>query len=521
MDESRDLALGDRSLREHTARGTIVNGAFLVAVNSLGLLRGFIVAGFLTASDYGVWGIVVIAFGTLSWLKQIGVSEKYVQQADVDQELAFQRAFTVELVANALFVVAILVAIPIAVVVYGQHAIVGPALALCLVVPAYVLQTPIWIFYRRMDFVRQRTLQALDPVVSFVVTVALAVAGAGYWAFLVGLLAGGWANALVVWRASPYRMRWRWHAPTVRSYASFSWPLFVTSVSGILVAQGSVVAASRTLGLAGVGAITLATTIALYVDRVDEIVTQTVYPAICAVQDRLDLLFETFVKSNRLALMWGLPFGIGVALFAADLVHYGIGDHWAFAIGIIQLTALATALHHVGFNWHAFYRARGVTRPLAVASVATAIVFGAVTIPLLVAYGLRGYGIGLLAVSVAQLGVRGYYLAKLFEGFRILPHAARSFAPSVLPAAAILGWRALATPHRTPALAVAEAVVYLALTAACTAVFERDLLREVRGYLRSGRGPGGYGAVPWTPVTTSSSVPVSATGTTPSSSAPG
>jgi O-antigen/teichoic acid export membrane protein len=485
MDEGRDLALGDRSLRAHTARGTLINGAFLAGVSSLGLLRGFIVAGFLTASDYGVWGIVVIAFGTLSWLKQIGVSEKYVQQDEDDQELAFQRAFTVELLANAAFVVLILAAIPLAVVVYGHDEIVGPALALCLVVPAYVLQTPLWVFYRRMDFVRQRRLQALDPVVSFVVTVALAVAGAGYWAFLAGLLAGGWANAIVVWRASPYRMRWRWHAPTVRAYVSFSWPLFVTSFSGIAIAQGSIVTASHVVGLAGVGAITLATTIALYVDRVDEIVTQTIYPAICAVQDRLDLLFESFVTSNRLALMWGLPFGIGVALFAPDLVHFAIGEHWAFAIGLIQMTALASALHHIGFNWHAFYRARGETRPLAAASVASVLVFAAVTIPLLIADGLHGYGIGLVVAAAGQLVVRAFYLSRLFDGFGLARHAVRALAPSVLPTAAVLAWRGAVAPHRTPALAVVEAIVYLAVTAVCTALLERDLLREVRGYLRS------------------------------------
>ena len=33
-----------------------------------------------------------------------------------------------------------------------------------------------------MEFVRQRLLQAVDPIVGFVVAVALAVAGAGYWA---------------------------------------------------------------------------------------------------------------------------------------------------------------------------------------------------------------------------------------------------------------------------------------------------------------------------------------------------
>ena len=79
-------------------------------------------------------------------------------------------------------------------------------------------------------------------------------------------------------------------------------------------------AGEATLGLAGAGAITLAAAIIQYTDRVDQIVTQTLYPAICAVARPHRVLFESFVKSNRLALMWGVPFGVGLALFAADLV---------------------------------------------------------------------------------------------------------------------------------------------------------------------------------------------------------
>src|SRR6476660_6044823 len=37
---SERMDLGERSLRQHTARGTLVNGAFLVGLYTLSLLRG-------------------------------------------------------------------------------------------------------------------------------------------------------------------------------------------------------------------------------------------------------------------------------------------------------------------------------------------------------------------------------------------------------------------------------------------------------------------------------------------------
>ena len=82
------------SLRRHTARGTLVNGAFLVGLYTLGLLRGFIVAALLTTGEFGVWGVVIVTFTTLLWLKQVGVGDKLRAATEDDQELAFQRAFT-------------------------------------------------------------------------------------------------------------------------------------------------------------------------------------------------------------------------------------------------------------------------------------------------------------------------------------------------------------------------------------------------------------------------------------------
>src|SRR5437879_13190226 len=96
-------------LRQRVARGTAINAIFLIALTSLGLVKGFVVAAFLSRHDYGVWGMLVVAIGLLGWLKQVGISDKYVQQTEDDQELAFQRAFTLEVLFSAIFLLLALV----------------------------------------------------------------------------------------------------------------------------------------------------------------------------------------------------------------------------------------------------------------------------------------------------------------------------------------------------------------------------------------------------------------------------
>jgi hypothetical protein len=94
-----------QSRRERAARGTIVNAGFNVGLSVLALVRSFAVAIFLTVSDYGVWGILVVVLGTLQFLRQVGISDRYVQQDDPDQRLAFQKAFTAESVFSVGFAV--------------------------------------------------------------------------------------------------------------------------------------------------------------------------------------------------------------------------------------------------------------------------------------------------------------------------------------------------------------------------------------------------------------------------------
>jgi O-antigen/teichoic acid export membrane protein len=474
------------ALRRLTARGALVNGGFLAALSLLNLVRSFILAHELTREDYGIWGVILISLGTLLWLKQAGVGDKYVQQDDTDQEEAFQRAFTLEAMFMGLFMLLLAAAIPVMALVYNRSDLIAPACVLLAVFPAMVLQAPLWVFYRRMDFVQQRLIQAVDPIVGFAVAVGMAFAGAGYWAFVGGAVAGTWASALVAAARSPYPLRFRYHRGTMRRYATFSWPLVLAGGAGIVTAQGAVITGNAHLGIEAVGAIALAASVSQFSDRVDQIVTGTIYPAICAVADRTALLHESFVKSNRLGLMWAVPFGLGITLFAHDLVHFGIGDRWLPAVVLLQWFGVTAAANHLGFNWDAYFRARGNTRPIAVMSVAAIVVFCSVVIPLMLTDGLRGLAIGLAVQAAVLVSVRGFFLRRLFAGFALGRHALRAIAPSVPAVGAVALARALESGARTEARAIGELALYGAVTLAATLVFERDLLREARGYLTRG-----------------------------------
>jgi PST family polysaccharide transporter len=482
------IDLDGRSLREHTARGTIVNAGFQIGLAALEFGRRFLVIGFLTAAEFGFWGLLLVSLSAIVWLKQVGVGDKYVQHSEADQELAFQRAFTIELLYTLLIWVLTLIVLPLYALIYGLPEVIGPGALLSLALIGSALQTPTWIWYRRMDFVKQRTLLAIDPVVSTIVTVPLAIAGLGYWSLVIGAIAGSFSAAGAALVACPYRIRFRLDRGTLRDYYSFSWPIALVSLSWLAIVQVSTIAGEATVGLAGVGAIGVAGVLLRFADQVDRVVTTTIYPAVCAVRDKAELLFEVFTKTNRVALMWAVPAGIGLSLFAADIVHYLLGDKWAGAIGILQAFGVITAAQQIAFNWTAFMRAVGRTRPMAANALLSMATFMIVGLPLMLTLGLAGYSIGMAAVTLVSVASRVYFLRRLFGRFPVLSHSARAILPTLPAAAAVLALQALepAGP-RSPAMALVELAVYVALVGGATLLVERALVREALGYLRGGR----------------------------------
>lgn len=479
-----DRLSGIPNVRRHLARGMLTNSAFQVLLLALTAARGLVVAAFVSRAAYGVWGLIGLTIWTALALKtQFGATEKYIQQSEENQEHAFQRAFTMEVIFTVATLPISVSAIFAVTLISGDSRVLAPALLLLLLLPSTVLQFPIATFYRRMDFRRQRLLQSLEPVVAAAVTIGLAIAGAGYWCFVIGSLAGSWSAAVLILRLSPYRLAFRYEHGTLRNYVGFSLPLLVTALAILAMFYAIYLVGSSALGVAGLGVFTLAGNLVQFTDQADTIVTETMYPAICAVQDRVSLLSELFVKSNRLSLIWAVPFGVGMALFVRDLVELVLGTRWLPAVPIVEIIGVVTAVHHVGYNWAAFVKARGTTWPIAISAVVSSAVTIAAGIPLMYSDHLVGLGIAFALGEVVGFGIRGIWLRHFFIDVSIFSQLTRAFAPTVLAAIPVLALRALVGQEHTLLAAVAVFVLYVGLTVTATVALERPLLREAAGYM--------------------------------------
>jgi O-antigen/teichoic acid export membrane protein len=174
-------------------------------------------------------------------------------------------------------------------------------------------------------------------------------------------------------------------------------------------------------------------------------------------------------------------------VFAGDFVHLVIGEKWRFAVPLIAVYAVNAALNQIGFNWTAFFRAVGDTKPIATANVIALLAVMAIPVPLLATEGLTAFGYGLTAATVIGIVVRMRYLRRIFPGLPLVAHVVRGIGPTLPAVAAVLAVRALDPGPRSVGRVVAEAALFTAIAIASTYMSEHKLLRESFGYLRGRR----------------------------------
>ena len=380
-------------------------------------------------------------------------------------------------------------AAPFVALAYGDDRLLALTLAVSYLPVAFSLQAPTWIFFRRMDFLRQRVLQAIVPVVTFAVTVPLAIAGVGVWSLVIGPFV---ANATAPWPRSasrPIRCGSGATAQRGRATCASRGRSSSASCALLVVLQGQVLAFDLAEGLAAAGFITLAATLTRYADRVDRILASTIYPAICAVQDRPRDAGRAVRRSRTGSGSCGSsPFCAGLVLFAPDLVEFVLGDEWEPAVGLLQGMAVAAGLQQLGYNWFSFYRAAGNPRPQAVESVVMVGSFLLLAVPGLFAWGFDGFVGG----RIAGVGARcsrsgGTTSARSCRASAWCGSARARSCRSRVPSRCVVAVRLALWGDRDAVQAAAEIVLFVAATTALTWTFERGLLRETGGYLRRRR----------------------------------
>lgn len=341
MSSTETLALRTRALRAF-----LLLAGQRVATLVVTAAGGILLARLLTPEEFGLYAIIAFAVGIGVIVGDLGLGAALVQRKQLDPAVALGAAFTLQ-AALAFGLGAALVGLaPIIVQAFGlPPEAAGPLRWLALLVPLSAFRMPAAVLLERdLAYLPLSVADSLDPVVFHALAVAAALAGAGVWSFVLGAVTARLATLAVLWAAARWRpvLRWSWTdlAPVLRFGILYQGSTLITLIRDS--ALPTFVAAWS--GLAAVGFLNWAATIAFLPLQMVSIAGRVLFPALSRLQDNpRDFAAATERAINRVAT---LLFPVALLLFAgADAIVRPIyGETWVPAVPAVRLFCVAALL---------------------------------------------------------------------------------------------------------------------------------------------------------------------------------
>lgn len=197
----------------------------------------------------------------------------------------------------------------------------------------------------RKEFKYEKDFQFLlaKKLVSFVVTLALALTFRSYWALVAGMATSRVAGVVLSFFMHPYRPRF--DTSQVRSLMGFSTWVLVLRLVDYLKNRGPDFLIGRHFGAGALGEFRVGLEIAtLPTSELLFPLMRAVFPGYAAVAQDRQRLAQTFLAVQGTIVTLTLPAGIAIVLLADPIVYLLLGPRWAGAIPLVQVLGIFGAL---------------------------------------------------------------------------------------------------------------------------------------------------------------------------------
>ncbi|WP_028103256.1 lipopolysaccharide biosynthesis protein [Pseudoduganella violaceinigra] len=442
----------------------------------------------LLPTDYGLLAMATVLLGLLLMFSEVGLGPALVQRKEVSEQ-DFRKALGIIWLVNLLLFALANAAAPLVAAFYHEprlQALVHALSSQFLLLPLVVL--PDAQLQRDLAY-RERSLIELGGAVGgSLVTLALALTGAGVWALALGTLASLLLRALALNCCAPSYWRPQWPGQGMGALLGFGGKMTAARLLWYCFMQADILIVGRVLGDQLLGLYSVSMHLAsLPMQRITAILNQALFPVLARAQHDMPAIRAGVLQVLGYVGLLAFPMLWGMASVAPELVHVVLGPGWSGAVLPLQVLCLIMPFRALA------QLLPTVTDALGQPGVGLRnVILGCTVMPpafyLSSRWGIQGIAFAWLLV---------YPLVLMLNMRRMLKviglgagDVVRRAGPAVLCAALMFGavtlLRApLAAQPRAWALVAEVLGGMLAYGLACLA-FNRAMVAEVRGMLRRG-----------------------------------
>ncbi|WP_424464732.1 lipopolysaccharide biosynthesis protein [Pseudoclavibacter helvolus] len=424
-------SLDPRQLARSAAHGAAMQSAAVVVSRVVLLATTAVLARSLTPDQYGLVTLALVIMAYAETVADGGIAQALVV---VTRRPSIIRASLAITLGFGAFLAVLLVALAPLFAIWFAQPDLAPLLqaASLIVVGASLCAVPESLLRRDMRFRAITAASIVRAIVTGLVTMGLALGGAGVWALLIGSIAASLAYAVSCWVAlrdvTPWRF-WRWSGADFREVTRFGMPAAGSQIISRVNFEVDYLIVAAFLGTAALGTYQLAFRLPEFaVVNTLYILTAVLYPLYAKTRSDAVLLRRSYLLGLRVQTIFGVTAGVGLATVAPALVPLLFGDGWLMVVEPLIVLSLYAAVRSLGSGINEVYKAIGRPGLAMRLSAAQLVVF----VVALVAAAHFG---GIMGVAIAQLAVVGVFVVvKQAVAVRVLGLQTREVLRSYSPA---------------------------------------------------------------------------------------
>jgi len=413
--------------------------AYRLGERLLDLVAIVVLARLLTPEDFGVVAIAASVVTIIEGLSDFDVAKALIRSRE-DHRALFDTAWTLSALrgaAVALLMTLIALLLPDRTIALVVLVLAPGPLVKGLANPRFVT------FERELVFSRLAWLTLGSRVLSFAVTLSLAVVYRSYWALVAGMLVGTLASTLLSYALRPYRPRISL-SRTREIFAFSGWMSLMTMVTTLSMETDKIIV-GWLLGVSEAGLYFMTQRVGVLPTR--ELISplqRILFPSFSEIAHDRPRLRRVVVESLNVLGSLSLPAGFGFALVAADVVPLALGERWLPIVPLLAVLVPFLGVRATVSMTVPCVMALGETRRLFQVSL----VYAFIHVPAFVAgtwlFGLTGAIVSIVAAGVVYIALSVWLLERTLEirWRELLAPLRRPLGATGLMVAAVLaiGW---------------------------------------------------------------------------------
>ena len=310
----------------------MLNGALWMialrwAIRLTGVVSTVILARLLLPRDFGIVAMAMIVVNTLEIFNQTGQKLVLIRLENPTKD-HYDSAWTISFLIGLAVGALILAASPLAEL-YFHEPLVKPVMQ-CLALRAVLggLENIGTVNFRRdLKFNNFFAYNVYPKLISFIVTIVLAVTLRNYWALVAGILTSQAALIVLSYVMHPHRPRFTFSK--VGEIWSFSIWTFCRTVGYYLNGQIDQIAVGGFGGSSLMGKYAVASDVAQSPSQeINQPMIAVLYPVMSRLQNDLPELRAVYLNTLGWTAFICASAGVGVALVAPEMQHLVLGDKW-------------------------------------------------------------------------------------------------------------------------------------------------------------------------------------------------